>query len=138
MRSSIPSGPVRTTPRNGTWIRDLTSAQSTGCLTGGPHNQFLIILVYYGFPGLILLVAFYWQMVRPLWPAFLRALGQDMDQPALLAPAVIGGMIGYTFNSLLHNNGPFVGDWYHFILIGLVFALPRVLRTGQSTDIRTP
>lgn len=107
-------------------------------LTGGPHNQFLIILVYYGFPGLILLVAFYWQMVRPLWPAFLRALGQDVDQPALLAPAVIGGMIGYTFNSLLHNNGPFVGDWYHFVLIGLVFALPRVSRTGQSTDIRTP
>ena len=105
-------------------------------LTGGPHNQFLIILVYYGFPGLILLVAFYWQMVRPLWPAFIRALGQGVDQPAFLVPAVIGGMIAYTFNSLLHNNGPFVGDWYHFILIGLVFALPRVLGTGQSTNLR--
>lgn len=107
-------------------------------LTAGPHNQFLIILVYYGLPGVILLIAFYWQMVRPLWPAFLSALGQGMDQPAFLAPAVIGGMISYTFNSLLHNNGPFVGDWYHFILIGLVFALPRVLRTGQVTRLRTP
>ncbi len=100
-------------------------------LTGAPHNQFLIILVYYGFPGLILLVAFYWQMVRPLGPAFLGSIGSTPDEPAFLVPAVIGAMIGYTSNSLLHNNGPFVGDWYHFIVVGLVFALPGVLGTDR-------
>ena len=103
-------------------------------LTGGPHNQFLIILVYYGFPGLILLVAFYWEMVRPLWLPFLRCLGPEAGQPAFLVPAVLGAMIAYTFNSLLHNNGPFVGDWYHFILIGLVFALPGVLGTRHVAE----
>ena len=101
-------------------------------LTGGPHNQFLVVLVYYGFPGLVLLAVFYLQMVKPLWPAFVRSLGPGADQPAFLVPAVVGAMIGYTFNSLLHNNGPFVGDWFHFILIGLVFAVPTILASDES------
>ena len=100
-------------------------------LRAGPHNQFLVILVYYGFPGLILLVAFYVRMVPPLWPAFRESVSQSSDS-AFLAPAIVGAMAAYGFNSLLHNNGPFVGDWYHFILIGLVFALPRVLGTARG------
>ena len=100
-------------------------------LTSGPHNQFLVVLVYYGYPGLILLIVFYLQMLRPLWPAFLRSMAPSTELPVFLVPGVIGAMIAYGTNSLLHNAGPFVGDWYHFILVGLVFALPKV---GGSSD----
>ena len=107
-------------------------------LTGGPHNQFLVVLVYYGFPGLILLTAFYLQMLRPLWPAFRGSLGPEAGQPAFLVPGVIGALIAYGINSLLHNAGPFVGDWYHFILVGLAMALANVSGSSRSVDRSAP
>lgn len=111
---------------------DLDATIEYRVLSQGPHNQFLIVLVYYGFPGLILLLAFYWQIVRTAWPAILRSLRRAPVKPEFFVSAVVAAMIGYTLNSLLHNNGPFVGDWYHFILIGLVFTLPRLSGSGNG------
>lgn len=96
-------------------------------LIGGPHNQFLVVLVYYGLPGLVLLLAFYLQTVSAAVARLGSVAASRGERFAFLAPAVLGAMAAYGVNSLLHNNGPFVGDWYHFILVGLVFALPRIL-----------
>ena len=96
-------------------------------LSNTPHNQFLVILVYYGFPGLILLTLFYVYVLRSLIDSARLAI-LSLDSEALFLVATIaGGMTGYMINSLLHNKGPFVGDWHNFLLIGLVFSAQRIL-----------
>ena len=101
-------------------------------LTSAPHNQFLVVLVYYGFPGLALLVTFYLFTMRSL----LRAAGpilRSRDAKSLvLTVGVMGALAAYGVNSLFHNAGPFVGDWYHFYLVGLVFSLQRIAASGQE------
>jgi len=129
-----PLGTGRYYPSDAHVSPDLDDRTKFRILNSGPHNQFLMVLVYYGFPGLLLLIGFYLQMLRPLWPAFVRSLGKQASEPGYLVPGIIGGMGGYTVNSLLHNNGPFVGDWYHFVFVGLIFALPRVLGTTRPVD----
>lgn len=92
-----------------------------------PHNQFLVILVYYGFPGLILLTLFYFFVLRSLIDSARLAI-LSLDSEALFLVATIaGGLTGYMINGLLHNKGPFVGDWHNFLLIGLVFSAQRIL-----------
>ena len=101
-------------------------------LTSTPHNQFLVVLVYYGFPGLALLVIFYLLTMRSL----LRAAGpilRSRDAKSLvLTVGVMGALAAYGVNSLFHNSGPFVGDWYHFYLVGLVFSLQRIAASGRE------
>ena len=44
-----------------------------------------------------------------------------------LGTAVVGALAAYGVNSLLHNSGPFVGDWAHFFIVGLVFSIERIV-----------
>ncbi len=90
-----------------------------------PHNQFLVVLVYYGYPGLLLLGAFYLLIARSLLNTARRFLRSRDTESLLLAAAVTGALAGYGLNSLFHNAGPFVGDWFHFIIVGLVFCIER-------------
>ena len=90
-----------------------------------PHNQFLVVLVYYGYPGLLLLAAFYLLIARSLLTTARHFLRSRDTESLLLAAAVTGALAGYGLNSLFHNAGPFVGDWFHFIIVGLVFCIER-------------
>ena len=90
-----------------------------------PHNQFLVVLVYYGYPGLALLAAFYLLIARSLLITARHYVRTRDADTLLLAAAVTGALAGYGANSLFHNAGPFVGDWFHFIIVGLVFSIER-------------
>ena len=100
-----------------------------------PHNQFLHVLVLYGFPGLLLLVLFYTLVFRSLLDSARSAL-RSRDEGFLYLTAAIGGAtVAYVITSMFQPPGPFIGDWFHFYLIGLVFCLGATLGqvgSGQS------
>ena len=91
-----------------------------------PHNQFLLILVYYGFPGLVLLILFYVLVLRSLIYSR-RFTARTRDETLCFLPtAVVGALAAYTVVSLFHNDGPFLRDWGHFFVIGLAFGIQRI------------
>jgi len=112
------------------WDIDPRVAEAILRLT--PHNQFLNVLVYYGFPGLALLIAFYWLILKQtygLWQAVAHRAQYDL----LYAVAgLAGALLAYLVNSLFHNAGPFVGDRFHWYLIGLMFSVQRLVLSQIS------
>lgn len=97
-----------------------------------PHNQFLHVLVLFGVPGLLVLLAFYVCVLR----AAIRCGGfvrrtQD-DNLRFLALGVAAAWGAFTLNSLLIPVGSFIGGWSHFLLIGLLFSVTRLV--GGSAD----
>ena len=101
-------------------------------LVNTPHNQFLNVLVYYGYPGLVLLVAFYLLILRSLVHSGRFILRSGDTSLYFLGTAVVGALAAYGVNSLLHNSGPFVGDWAHFFIVGLVFSIERIVTSRRA------
>ena len=97
-----------------------------------PHNQFLVVLVYYGWPALVLLLAFYAVIARALLSSARLAMKLGTAEAIVLVAALSGCIAAYGCNSLFHNAGPFVGDWYHWIVIGMVFSVHAALKTVTS------
>jgi hypothetical protein len=99
-------------------------------LSTSAHNQFLNTLVYYGFPGLTILILFYIVLLRSVLRSSLRA---SSPLTRGLAIGLGGGYAAYLVNSLFHNAGPFIGDPFHWYFVGLTGALEaRVLRETVS------
>ena len=92
-----------------------------------PHNQFLFVLVNYGFPGLILLMLFYACLLRSIVHSAGTAARSGDAALHCLAAAVGGALCAYGVQSLTHGMGPFTGDWGHFLLIGLAFGIQRTV-----------
>ena len=111
--------------------RGLSAKVKELVLKNTPHNQFLVILVYYGFPGLVLLILFYALVLRPLVKGGWHAVRRRDAATCLLLCGIAGAVTGYGINSLLHNAGPFVGGWEHFFIIGLAFSLQRITESGK-------
>ena len=99
-----------------------------------PHNQFLLVLVHYGWPGLALLMLFYGVVLSIFVALIRRALKLRTIESVVLVASLAGCMGSYVCNSLFHPVGPFVGDWYHWIVIGLVFSAHRALRQKLDTQ----
>ena len=95
-------------------------------LSRTPHNQFLEVLVYYGFPGLALLILFYVFALRSLVHSTRLAMRHRNTDALILIAAVAGGVTAYWINSVFQPHGPFVEDWHHFFLIGLLFGIQRI------------
>ncbi len=92
-----------------------------------PHNQFLALLVLYGFPGLVLFALFYALVLRSLFtPARKFVIPAPNTLLHCLAAAVAGAMVSYLIFGLLNPIGPFEDDWSYFYIIGLVFSLERI------------
>lgn len=72
------------------------------------HNQFLLIMVYYGLPVLCLLLLCTFFMLRD---SFLVCFGLFL------------GFVGFVVNSCFHNGGLFLGDPLVFLLLGEVVVL---------------
>ena len=121
-----------------------------------PHNQLLHVLVLYGFPGLALILLFYGYVLRSLLrsalsartalsfdsfrslPSSVRSALGSLDVGAAFLVSAIGGAVAaYVVNSLLQPSGPFLGDWFHFFLIGLVFSVQRAVEPPPSRHPRT-
>ena len=110
----------------------LDEAMVEHLLASTPHNQFLNVLVYYGYPGLTLLLAFYLLILRSLVYSGRYILRSGDASLYFLGTAVVGALAAYGVNSLLHNRGPFVGDWSHFFIVGLVFSIERIVASRHE------
>lgn len=103
------------------------------------HNQFLNVLVFFGFPGLMLVLAAYTVVLVRLRGSWRRVVVPWRAKLAPAAAGLAGGLLGYLINSLFHNAGLFVGDVFHWYAIGLVFALHRMVATVQdNADTELP
>ena len=104
--------------------------------TTSPHNQFLEILVCYGFPGLALLMLFYVFVLRSLIHSSRWAMRYRDTDTLLLIAAVAGSLAAYLINSVFHPPGPFFEDWHHFFLIGLLFSIQRICH--EKSELAPP
>lgn len=93
-----------------------------------PHNQFLHILGLYGWPGLLLLVAFYAAVFRVQARCCRFALRANDASTRFLGVGVVAALAAYTINSLMIPTGPFIGGWSHFFLLGMLLAVERMSR----------
>ncbi len=125
-----PLGTGRYSPTREHIGEGLDEAMVEHLLVNTPHNQFLNALVYYGYPGLALLAAFYLLILRSLVHSARHVLRSGDARLYFLWTAVVGALAAYGVNSLLHNNGPFMGDWAHFFIVGLAFSIERIAATN--------
>ena len=107
---------------------------ATEILRTSSHNQFLNTAVYFGIPGLILLLLFYKRIFKSL--SHLRHTQQEPFLNAL-AIGLIGSFISYIINSMFHNAGPFVGDPFNWYLIGMVLVLLNLNNKFKTENIKT-
>jgi hypothetical protein len=85
-----------------------------------PHNDFLNILIYYGFIGLFLVIAFYYYIFRGLFYLYRNT---DHGFGRHMAIGMIGLFAGYIVNMMFHNDGPFLEDPFNWYFIGLTMLL---------------
>lgn len=90
-----------------------------------PHNQFLNILVYWGLPGFLLLISFYYKILRQV--NIIRKTTNNEYLKAL-STGLLCSYIAYIVNSMFHNNGAFTGDPFHWYIIGVTFVLMKLER----------
>jgi len=118
--------------------RNLDKYYATGSssyfITGqmiSPHNHFINILLYYGIFGFLLLILFYWYILKGLIKIFKN------NKSNLLITAIAVGLIGsffsYIINSLFHNMGPFLIDPFNWYLIGIALFLLNNYRRYPKT-----
>ena len=110
---------------------DVTDARLDELLRAWPHNQFLHVLALYGFPGLGLLLLFYGLLARAAWCAGRLAWREPRAELRLLVVAVIGAWAAYTVNSLFLPTGPFLEEWDHYFVLGLLLSLEGILAEGR-------
>jgi O-antigen ligase len=91
------------------------------------HNQFLNVLIYYGFPALMILVLFYFIIFKRLLGDWALLKNKKNDEYNWLVLGIGGALISYIINSLFHNEGIFVGDIFSWYLIGLFLAVNKVI-----------
>ena len=101
-------------------------------LRSWPHNQFLHVLVLYGLPGLCLHLAFYGFLAWAAWRAAKLAWREPREELRFLVVAVVAAWASYSVNSLLNPTGPFLEDWGHFFLLGLLLSLEGILAEDRS------
>lgn len=92
-----------------------------------PHNQFLHVLALYGFPGLCLLLLFYAFLTRAAWRAGKLAWRERDAQLRFLVVAVVAAWAAYSVNSFWVPTGPFLQEWDHYFVIGLLLSLEGIL-----------
>ena len=130
--ADYPLGTGIYTPDRSHICADIPEVMAADLLRLWPHNQFLHILVIYGIPGLILLILFYVLVIRSLLRSGRVSLRAGNGHLPFLGIAIIGSFTAYTIATLLTPSGPFIIDWSHFIIIGLIFSLGRITAALRS------
>ena len=109
-------------------IRGLSPWMEYHVMSEPPHNQFLNVLVYYGFPGLTLLILFYVLVLRSLVRSGRFVLRSRDTTLSFLAVGAAGALLAHGVNGLARNaGGPFEGDWGYFLIVALAFAVHKVV-----------
>lgn len=97
-----------------------------------PHNQFLHVLVLFGAPGLALQLVFYGVLGWAAWRAGRLAWRERRVQARFVVVAVLAAWAAYSVNSLFFPTGPFIQDWGHFFVLGLLLGLERIVAGGPA------
>jgi hypothetical protein len=118
---------IKHTPSYYHKLKHLTAANSM--LHKNAHNQFLNVLAFYGLPGFFLLVILYVLIFR-----MFRRMNSSNYFLTCLSAGLVGSFTGYIVNSMFHNSGPFIGDTFHWLLIGLSLAVYRVSRIDDTNN----
>ena len=114
-------------------IRGLSPWMEYHVMTEPPHNQFLNILVYYGFPGLTMLILFYVFVFRSLVRSGRFVIRSRDTALYFLAAGAAGALIAQGVNGLARNaGGPFEGDWGYFFIVALVFAVHKIVDSRRA------
>jgi O-antigen ligase len=94
-----------------------------------PHNQFLNILVYWGFPGFIFLIIFYYLIIREL-----NNVRKKINDRVLqnISIGLLCSFIAYLINSMFHNNGAFTGDPFHWFIISISLSLINLSKKYEA------
>ena len=92
-----------------------------------PHNQFVHVLVVYGLPGLGLHLLFYFFLTRAAWRASKLVWREPHAELRFLVVAVVAAWAAYSVNSLLFPTGPFLQDWGHYFVVGLLLSLESIV-----------
>ena len=114
----------------------LDPAMQRQVLSLSPHNQFLAVLAYYGWPGFILILLFYGILLSVFVSMIRLALDLRTAWATVLVAALAGCVGAYVCNSMFQPTGPFVADWHHWIVIGLVFSAHAVLKREVAVQRR--
>ena len=70
-------------------------------------------------------------MARAAWRAGRLAWREPRADLRFVAVAVIGAWAAYSVNSLFVPTGPFVEDWSHCFVLGLLLSLEDILAEEQ-------
>lgn len=92
-------------------------------LNNTTHNSFINVLVYYGIPGILIVFIFYKTLYRYYKNNIKICTKYNLNELRSFQISLMGGIIGYTINSLTHNAGPFTGDiilWYVFGILSTI------------------
>lgn len=107
--------------------KDYPEIMSEEILRLWPHNQFLHVLVLYGIPGLGLHLLFYAFLVRAAWRTAKLVWHEPRADLRFLVVAVLAAWGAYSVNSLLLPTGPFLQDWGHYFVVGLLLSLEGII-----------
>lgn len=94
-----------------------------------PHNQFINTLVYFGIPALLLLLYFYFKLIKGLFKT--QKTTHD-NYYRYISAGLIGSFISYIINSFFHNAGPFISDPYNWFFIGAALVLFKFQNKGKT------
>ncbi len=86
-----------------------------------PHNIILNIGAILGLPALALVVLFYYILFRGL-----MGVARGGGRIGLLGIGFIGSFVAYIVNAMFHNNNPFFGDAFNWLIIGVAAAAIQI------------
>lgn len=86
-----------------------------------PHNILLNIGAILGLPALALAILFYIILFRDL-----AGVARGGGRLGLLAIGLFGSFVAYIINAMFHNNNPFFGDAFNWLIIGVAAAAIQI------------
>lgn len=95
-----------------------------------PHNIVLNIAAILGIPALVLGIFAYFVLFRGLF-----RLSEDMGNLGMIATGLVGSFVAYIVNAMFHNNNPFFGDTFNWIIIGVSFAAMQVWVVSRKQSL---
>lgn len=113
---------------------DLLASIREDALRLWPHNQFLHVLALFGAPGAALHLLFYALLALAAWRACKAARRRRAPQLQFVTVAVVAAWLTYSANSLMLPTGPFIHDWGHYFVLGLLLILERLADRLPETE----
>lgn len=96
---------------------------SRAALVQFPHNIILGLGAILGIPAVLIALVFYVLLFKGLWRVARIKDESGHNILQVLAIGLLGSFVAYLVNAMFHNNNPFFGDTFNWLLIGLTLAM---------------